>query len=154
MQLPLISTKDYISKSVSGIKVNIVDVFNYEFPTSSPPWSSSKGTTSCMGRVIWRGMARIGVAWLGLAWLDLTWCGSAWLGLADIPMFLAVAWSGRPVLGQLDPWLLASVPFSCVISCFRLRAFVFPFLSSLVLQCFRSFLRLFIRFSDNGNTLD
>jgi len=28
-------TKDYVSKAVSGTKVNIVDVFNYEFPTSS-----------------------------------------------------------------------------------------------------------------------
>jgi len=26
---------------------------NYGFPTSSPPWSISKGMTSCMGRVIW-----------------------------------------------------------------------------------------------------
>jgi hypothetical protein len=38
-------------------------------------------------------------------------------------MFLAVAWSVRPVLGQLDPCMLASVPLF-------LRAFVFPFLSS------------------------
>jgi hypothetical protein len=49
-----IYTKDCISKNVSVTQVNIVDVFNYEFPTSSPPCSTPKGMTSCMGRVIWR----------------------------------------------------------------------------------------------------
>ena len=33
MLLPLIYNKDCISRAVSGTKVNIVNVFNYEFPT-------------------------------------------------------------------------------------------------------------------------
>jgi len=33
MQLPYVDIKDYVSKAVSGTKVNIVDVFNYGFPT-------------------------------------------------------------------------------------------------------------------------
>ena len=49
-----VDTKDYISKTLSGTKVNIGDTFNYESPTSSPRWSTSKGMTSCMGLVIWR----------------------------------------------------------------------------------------------------
>ena len=33
MQLPYnIDTKDYTGKAVSGTKVNIVEVFSYEFP--------------------------------------------------------------------------------------------------------------------------
>jgi len=30
-----IDTKDYISRAVTGTKVNIVDMFNYEFPTTT-----------------------------------------------------------------------------------------------------------------------
>ena len=49
-----IDSKDYVSRAVRDTKVYIVDVFNYEFPTSSPPWSNSRWMTSFIGRVIWR----------------------------------------------------------------------------------------------------
>ena len=39
---------------VSDTKVNMADMFDYEFPTSSPPWSISNGMTSCMRSVVWR----------------------------------------------------------------------------------------------------
>ena len=54
-KLPQCQGQRLHSKAVSSTKVNIVNVFNYESPTSSPCWSTSKGMmTSCMGRVIWR----------------------------------------------------------------------------------------------------
>jgi len=87
-----IDRKDYIIRAVWGTKANIVDVFNYKFPTSSPPWSTSRGMSGGMGRVIWRPS-------LVRSTSDLT-CPSATLRCVPVPTSV---WGERPfVLNFVD----------------------------------------------------
>jgi hypothetical protein len=93
MQLPLVSKKDYISKAVSGTKVNILGVFNYEFPADYDCVTAHNRTTTSSTITINVAVWNCFVIKITLYWVYLCGVtrGSSWFRHWTISRKLAVS---------------------------------------------------------------